>query len=491
MLKERARILTVAIFTLDLSLVVAAFFAAYAVRDEILPRLAPGAFTGPFYPVTEYLPLLPVALVIWGVLLLSSGSYRSHRTVPLLDEAWAVVRVSFLGAAILTLTIFALRLGERFVEDQISRSWILLFALLSCLFLLTEKLAIRLTSRYVRSRGLNYRTVLIVGTGETAYGVARSIALHRFWGFRLLGLVATDAATAQAEREAAAAAGDAAVPVLGSVDDIPRLVEEHPVDDVIFAVRRQELDRMEEIFEGLQELGIRTRFAMNLFPSTRARVQLEDLDGMPLLTFSTTPTSHLQLMGKRLLDVALSGLLLALGLPLVVLISAAIKVTSGGSVLFRQTRCGLNGRVFTLYKFRTMVQDAEERRRDIEHLNEMRGPAFKLRRDPRVTPVGRLLRKFSLDELPQLWNVLRGDMSLVGPRPPIPEEVARYERWQRRRLSMKPGLTCLWQISGRNDVDFDRWMQLDLEYIDSWSPMLDLKILVKTIPVVLSGRGAS
>jgi exopolysaccharide biosynthesis polyprenyl glycosylphosphotransferase len=490
MLKERARILTVAIFTLDLSLVVAAFFAAYAVRDEILPRLAPGAFTGRFYPVSEYLPLLPVALLIWGALLLSSGSYRSHRTVPLLDEAWAVVRVSFLGAAILTLTIFALRLGERFVEDQISRSWILLFALLSCLFLLTEKLAIRLTSRYVRSRGLNYRTVLIVGTGDTAHGIARSIALHRFWGFRLLGLVATGDGPA-AGRGAAVAGGEPAAPVLGGIEDIPRLVEEHPVDDVIFAVRRQDLDRMEEIFEGLQELGIRTRFAMDLFPHTRARVQLEELDGMPLLTFSTTPTSHLQLMAKRLLDVALSGLLLALGLPLVVLIAGAIKITSGGSVLFRQTRCGLNGRVFTLYKFRTMVQDAEERRRDIEHLNEMRGPAFKLRRDPRVTPVGRLLRKFSLDELPQLWNVLRGDMSLVGPRPPIPEEVARYERWQRRRLSMKPGLTCLWQISGRNDVDFDRWMQLDLEYIDSWSPMLDLKILVKTIPVVLSGRGAS
>jgi lipopolysaccharide/colanic/teichoic acid biosynthesis glycosyltransferase len=159
--------------------------------------------------------------------------------------------------------------------------------------------------------------------------------------------------------------------------------------------------------------------------------------------------------------------------------------------LFRQIRCGLNGRVFTLYKFRTMVADAEHRRGELQHLNEMAGPVFKLRRDPRVTLLGRFLRRFSLDELPQLWNVLRGDMSLVGPRPPIPEEVAQYQRWQRRRLSMKPGLTCLWQISGRNDLDFDRWMQLDLEYIDSWSPTLDLKILLKTIPAVLSGKGAS
>ncbi len=218
---------------------------------------------------------------------------------------------------------------------------------------------------------------------------------------------------------------------------------------------------------------------------------MEDLDGMPLLSFATTPTSQIQLMAKRALDVALSSLLLLLGLPVVTLIAGLIKLTSGGNVLFRQTRCGLNGRFFTIYKFRTMVEGAEDRRRELLHLNEMKGPVFKLRSDPRVTWLGRFLRRFSLDELPQLWNVLRGDMSLVGPRPPIPEEVAQYQRWQRRRLAMKPGLTCLWQISGRNNIDFERWMQLDLEYIDSWSPLLDLKILVKTIPAVLSGRGAS
>jgi lipopolysaccharide/colanic/teichoic acid biosynthesis glycosyltransferase len=178
-------------------------------------------------------------------------------------------------------------------------------------------------------------------------------------------------------------------------------------------------------------------------------------------------------------------------MPIVAGVALTIKLSSRGAVLFRQTRCGLNGRRFTLYKFRTMVEDAEGRRHELAHLNEMDGPVFKLRADPRVTSLGRLLRRFSLDELPQLWNVLIGSMSLVGPRPAIPEEVAQYERWQRRRLSMRPGLTCLWQISGRNEVDFERWIELDLEYIDSWSPMLDLKILVRTVPVVLSGRGAS
>jgi exopolysaccharide biosynthesis polyprenyl glycosylphosphotransferase len=206
---------------------------------------------------------------------------------------------------------------------------------------------------------------------------------------------------------------------------------------------------------------------------------------------SPSPTSVPLLACKRAVDVGLSLVILTLGLPIVLVIALAIKLTSSGGVLYRQTRCGLNGRLFTLYKFRTMVENAHQRRQELLHLNEMSGPTFKLRRDPRVTAIGRILRKFSLDELPQLLNVLRGDMSLVGPRPPIPEEVAEYTAWQRRRLSMKPGLTCLWQISGRNEVDFNRWIELDLEYIDSWTPLLDLKILLKTIPVVLSGRGAS
>ncbi|MGH9360361.1 MAG: sugar transferase [Thermoanaerobaculia bacterium] len=483
MLKERARILTVGIFLLDLALVVAAFLLSWVLRSSILPDLAPGTFPTRLYPLSEYLSLLPLALAIWGVLLLSSGRYRSHRTVPLLDEALAVIRVCVLGAALFTLSLYVGRLDEQVLGDRISRFWVFLFAVFSCLFLLTEKLALRLTSRYVRSRGLNYRTVLIVGLNDTALEIAESLHGHRFWGFRVLGFVGNGQPPGEPWRSR--------YPVLGDLEDIPRIVEHNVVDDVIFAVSRRELDRLEDLFLSLQEQGIRTRFAMNLFPNTQARVELEELDGMPLLSFSTTPTSQLQLMAKRLLDVAVSALILALGLPMVVVIATVIKLTSGGNVLFRQTRCGLNGRFFTLYKFRTMVEDAEERRRELLHLNEMNGPVFKLRTDPRVTAFGRFLRKFSLDELPQLWNVLRGDMSLVGPRPPIPEEVARYQRWQRRRLAMKPGLTCLWQISGRNNLDFDRWIELDLQYIDSWTPLLDLKILLKTIPVVLSGKGAS
>ena len=490
MLKERARILAVTIFCLDVTLVAASFLAGYWVRDSVLPYLAPGSFRTRLYSLSEYLPLLPFALAIWGALLLLSGRYRSHRTVPLVDEAWAIIRVCAMGTALFTLLLYAARLDEQLLgDDRISRLWVLFFGVFSCLFLLTEKIALRVTSRYVRLSGFNYRTVLIVGTGPAALQIADSIHGHRYWGFRILGFLANNNGNGAAGEAPGAQIGP--YPVLGEIEDLSRIVESNVIDDVIFAVHRRDLDRLEDLFLSLQEQGIRTRFAMDLFPHTRARVELEELDGIPLLSFATTPTSQLQLMAKRALDVALSTLLLLLGMPVVLGIALVIKVTSRGNVLFRQTRCGLNGRLFTVYKFRTMVEDAEERRRELLHLNEMDGPVFKLRSDPRVTFFGRFLRRFSLDELPQLWNVLRGDMSLVGPRPPIPEEVAKYQRWQRRRLAMKPGLTCLWQISGRNDVDFDRWMQLDLEYIDSWSPLLDLKILLKTIPAVLSGKGAS
>ena len=185
----------------------------------------------------------------------------------------------------------------------------------------------------------------------------------------------------------------------------------------------------------------------------------------------------------------MAGALLVLAAPLFALIALLIKTTSKGPVIFRQVRCGLGGREFAFYKFRSMVENAEAAQSQLQHLNEMSGPVFKIGKDPRCTPVGRFLRKFSLDELPQFINILKGDMSFVGPRPPLPQEVEDYERWQRRRLRMKPGLTCLWQVRGRNEIDFDEWMRLDLQYIDTWSLLLDIKIVLKTIPIVLLGKG--
>jgi exopolysaccharide biosynthesis polyprenyl glycosylphosphotransferase len=481
MLNQKARVVAQIVFWVDLVLTSVAFFAAFFIRDLILPVIDPVRFPTGLFPLAEYLKIYPLVLIIWSVLLFSYNSYHSHRTIPLTKEALTTIRVAFVGNVLLATLAYLLPLR------QLSRSWFILFSVLAAILLVAEKVLVRVLARWVRSKGLNYRTVLIVGTGRRATDIARMIVGHKYWGYKILGFVSDGHRLSN---------GWARYRIYGNVPDLKRILEAHeigePIDEVVFAVTRKKLDEMKQIFIMCEELGIRTRVAMNIFQNRVARLELEELEGVPFLTFTTTPSNETQLALKRALDVAVSLLLLALAGPVIGIAALAIRSTSPGSVLFKQKRIGLNGRMFTLYKFRTMIEDAHARLEEVAHLNEMNGPAFKAKADPRVTPVGRFLRRFSLDEIPQFWNVLKGDMSLVGPRPPIPEEVASYHRWHRRRLSMKPGMTCLWQISGRNDIqDFDRWMKLDLQYIDNWSPTLDLKILLRTIPAVLSGKGAS
>jgi exopolysaccharide biosynthesis polyprenyl glycosylphosphotransferase len=484
MLKRQARLVALLVFVADLGLVAAAFVLAHWVRSAAAPALGLVEEGAGLYPLSRYLPLLPLALALWAALLASSGRYRSHRRVPIAAEAAAIVRVTLAGAGGFALAVWVFRLDERLLgDDRISRAWIGLFALFAGALLLGEKTALRLVARRIRERGLNYRTILLVGAGPTARAVARTVREHRAWGYRLLGTLEIDAGGEPVDELLA--------PRLGTFDDLPHVLAEQVVDEVVFAVPPRDLARFEESVLALQDQGILVRYALDLLPHAKARVELEEIDGVPLVTLSTSPTGIVALAAKRLFDLVVALLLLALASPAIAAVALSIRLRDGAPVLFRQRRCGVHGRLFTLYKFRTMVADAESRRREIHHLNEMDGPVFKARVDPRVTPLGRRLRRWSLDELPQLWNVLRGDMSLVGPRPAIPDEVASYERWQRRRLAMKPGLTGLWQVSGRNQVDFGRWMELDLEYIDGWSLWLDLKILLRTVPVVLSGRGAS
>ncbi|MFB3095561.1 MAG: sugar transferase, partial [Candidatus Acidiferrales bacterium] len=277
---------------------------------------------------------------------------------------------------------------------------------------------------------------------------------------------------------------------LRELEEIPRLLEGH-IDEIIFAVSKSWLEKMEDIFLLCEEQGVKTRVLVDFFPHLHSEISLEKLEHLPLLTFSSAPENEYLLFLKRALDLGLAAVMVLLTAPLLVVAAALVRVTSPGPVIYRQQRCGLNGRRFWLYKFRSMHRDADQQLHQVAHLNEMDGPVFKIAKDPRVTPVGRILRKISLDELPQLFNILKGDMSFVGPRPPLPQETAQYEKWQRRRLRMKPGLTCLWALEGRNQLNFARWMKLDMEYIDNWSLALDFKILLRTIPRVLSGRGAS
>ncbi|MBA7716950.1 hypothetical protein ES703_126035 [subsurface metagenome] len=359
------------------------------------------------------------------------------------------------------------------------------FALLvvaSITFLLLEKIAVFSIMRYVRKRGRNYRSLLIVGTGRRAADFINRIQNHPEWGLKIIGAVDDEPGRGVENVKD--------IKIIGTINDISRILHKHAVDEVIFVVPRLRLNHIENAVNACETEGIKATIAVDLFDLKIARAHQTDIDGIPLLTFETTVAKEWQLYVKRAMDVALSGLGIIILSPLLLIVAVLIKLTSSGSVLYKQQRLGLNGRKFVLNKFRTMYKGAQEILSKVENLNEMDKPDFRKKKIQWISPVGRVLRKFSIDELPQLFDVFAGHMSLIGPRPTVPDEVSLYKSWQRRRFSMKPGITCLWQVNGRNKIDFEEWMKLDLEYLDNWSLWLDFKILIKTIPVVLFGIGA-
>lgn len=303
-------------------------------------------------------------------------------------------------------------------------------------------------------------------------------------------LLAASPSTPLAADPSAPSSGHPAVsrPVLGSLEAIERIFHEHVVDEVAICLPPSDWPIVEPVTRLCEEEGKVVRIPLDRINLTLPGGRLEDFDGTPLLSLVYGPDRAIGLALKRVLDIVLAALALVALSPVLLAVAAAIRLREGPPILFRQLRVGLHGRPFVLYKFRTMVPDAEARLTELVALNEIDGQAFKLSNDPRLTPTGRILRRTSLDELPQFWNVLRGEMSIVGPRPPLPREVAAYDLWHRRRLSMKPGITGLWQVSARREEDFDRWVELDLAYIDRWSLWLDVKIMARTIPAMLQGR---
>ena len=270
------------------------------------------------------------------------------------------------------------------------------------------------------------------------------------------------------------------------------MLHEHSANGVVLSARHTVFGRVEKVIQACELEGVEVWLLADFFKTQISQTALDDFEGRPMLVFRSTPEASWQSLGKQVMDAAAASFLIVVSSPIMLAVALLIKCTSRGPILFRQQRAGLNGKPFTMLKFRSMATDAEQRRHELDVLNEMSGPVFKLSNDPRVTKIGRIIRKFSLDEFPQLINVLRGEMSLVGPRPLPLDEVKRFDELaHRRRLSVKPGITCLWQVSGRNNVnDFRDWVRLDLEYIDNWSLWLDFKILFRTIPVVLLGTGA-
>ncbi len=472
MLKERAREVGLLVALADVALLSVAFIASCLFRFQVM-----GPLLGQDTPVKfqPYVWILWVSEPLLLYLFRQAGLYDSLRRLGAGEVFWLTCKPFLVAAALMGLAVFL------FQDKSYSRPIFFSYFLLGFLLVAAEKQVIKYLAHKARRQGYNTRDVLIVGANPDAVAIGRLLHESREYGYRVRGhLTARDETVTCTDL----------FPVLGDVSELDRILDRDTIDEVIFAVPYSQVPAHEGAIRLCEEVGVKIHLKIDRVGNLLSRTYPSQLGEFPMLTLASTPHDAMEVLAKRLVDVTVSAAALLIAAPIMAAAWAAIRLTSPGPAIFKQVRSGLNGRRFVLYKFRSMYVDAEARLEALRAHNEMGGPVFKMSRDPRVTPVGRWLRRWSVDEVPQFFNVLKGDMSLVGPRPPIPDEVQRYERWQRRRLSMKPGLTCLWQINGRNSIDFDEWMRLDMSYIDNWSLGLDFKILARTIPAVLFARGA-
>ena len=424
----------------------------------------------------ENVPLLIVLWIAWHLVFYRLGLYGSRRLVSRRREARDVFWATTLGSLLISSAASIFK-----IEIQ-NPEFLLTFWLLSSLSSIVGRLGVRFLLEAARVRGRNLRHVLVVGTNERAVSFAETIERKPELGYQLLGYVDEEWDGAEALRQRG---GE----IVTDFDNLGRYLSENVVDEVVVALpASKSYQQASRIVSICEVQGITVRFLWQFFEPKLAQARIESFEDVPVLTLTGGSATSGQQLAQRLIDVFASATLLILLSPILLVTALAIMLTSRGPVFFVQERVGFRKRTFRLYKFRTMVPDAEQQLEKIEHLNEVSGPVFKIKNDPRVTRIGDFLRRTSIDELPQLLNVFKGDMSLVGPRPlPIRDCRGFEEDQHRRRFSVPPGLTCLWQICGRSSVPFEQWMELDLQYIDNWSLWLDLKILLWTVPVVLEG----
>lgn len=455
----------------DLAVVAGSFFLAYVLRDWMSV-----AGIDPVRPLEDHLWLLALVLGIWFCCLNAFGVYRVLRFQRSAEILGRLAKAHVVGSLVL--------LGIPFVARrwEVSRLLLHLFLVTAFVGLAAKQLVIRGVSQRQRREGFNSRRALIVGAGDRAAQYIQFLREHPYWGVHVIGVAVEGASGPTEEIEA--------VPIVGGMKDLPEIMRSQPTDEVVFAVGPRDFPLVEEYLDLCQEMGVTSRLILDLPQRDWTRQDLVRVDGIGILSLDPVRRSPWALALKRTIDVlgALVGLLVFAAAYL--RYAPLIRRDSPGPVLFSQVRVGRNRRLFALYKIRTMYVDAETRQAELRAANEMQGAVFKVRDDPRVTPVGKRLRALHLDELPQFWNVLRGEMSLIGTRPPTLEEVECYRPHHRRRLSMKPGITGLWQLAGNESVrDFEEIVRLDCQYIDSWSVWLDLQILAKTVVKVLRRTG--
>ncbi len=479
MLRENNRLILLAHKVLDICLTTAAFIGSYFIKIHLLPAPFAGLITLPNYYVVLFM-----IIIIWYITFDLFGLDGSYRKRSFWQVFLNMAKAVSTGMLVLALCMYLLKITD------VSRIMLGIFLLLDIGLLgFSKGLVYRIIAHY-RQKGFNFRNVLIIGCEKMARDVIDAIGDRLGSGYRILGCLGL-------EQDEIGRSVKNGVEVIGTVDHLEKILMEDVVDEIVCAMPLSWIKNVDKHLAFAESIGVMVRIVPDwqieslMYRPGIARIDIEDFLGIPTMALSTTSVNEIGLVLKSVLDYILAGIALIMLSPLFLLICCAIKLSSRGPIFYRQERSGLNGRRFIVFKFRTMVDDAEKRRNEIVFLNEMDGPVFKIKKDPRIIPfIGTGLRKTSLDELPQLINVLKGEMSLIGPRPPIPIEVEKYEIWQRRRLSMKPGITGLWQCTkNRNQVCFADWMKMDLEYIDEWSLKLDCKIMLRTAVVMVTGAG--
>ncbi len=458
----------------DAVAVVMTFYLAWFIRYQLqwYRTVDPAYYTD----FSFYLRVSLLAAVLIVAAFYLEGLYRLPPGTSYLDEVYRV----FNGTA--TVTIILMVGNYMFQPPYHSRLVYGIAGVLAFFFVILERLIIRQLVAFWRKRGIGTKRVLLVGAGESSRRIMRVLLANTALGYTVVGFLDDNPERGLRNLGPFVA--------LGPLENLPEVLKDQHIDEVIVTLPWQYHRRIISVLDQCERQGKRTRVVPDVLQMSLDRVDVEVLDGIPLLGVKYVAISGPRFALKRALDLLIGAVAVLLLLPFMGLLALLVKLDSAGPVLFIQQRIGKDGVPFNTYKFRSMVVEAETLRAELSERNEADGPLFKIKNDPRTTRVGRHLRRYSLDELPQLINVLLGDMSLVGPRPALPEEVAKYEPWHRKRLDVLPGMTGLWQVSGRSDLGFDEMMLLDIYYVENWSPLLDVSIMVRTVPKVLIGNGA-